>query len=143
LRVLVKKHPYFHLLVDSHGQISLERWRGIEMEKTTLYMIQIPFHEQEIVKCILSDRKDRIPSLWKQFTENNVIYMTAFEAGYITGVLSSQRNTIPECWRQLIDITDKIRKDAGVEVIDLGNNMVQLRDKFGNTIIRQKYDWEF
>jgi len=115
------------------------------MAPETLYPIQIPFHEQEILKSILFDRKDRIPSLWKQFSDNkknNEIYMTSFENGFMIGALSSQRNTVPECWIQLIDIMNKIKKDAGVEVTDIGNNMVQLKDSSGFAIVRQKHEWE-
>ncbi len=113
------------------------------MATENLYPIHIPFHEREIIKSILFDRKDRIPSLLKQFTDkNNEMYLTSFENGFMIGAVSSQRNTIPECWKQLIDIMNKIKKDAGVEVTDLGNNMVQLKDASGFTIVREKYDWE-
>ncbi len=75
------------------------------MATETLYPIHIPFHEQEIIKSILFDRKDRMPSLWKQFTDkNNKMYITSFENGFMIGALASKRNTVPECWKQLIDI---------------------------------------
>ena len=113
------------------------------MAPAILYPIQIPFHEQEIIKSTLFDRKDSIPSLWKQLTDkNNEIYMTSFENGFMIGALSGQRNTVPECWKQLIDIMNKIKKDAGVEVTDLGNNTVELKDSSGFTIVRQKHEWE-
>ncbi len=113
------------------------------MKSETLYSVQIPFREQEIIKSILFDRKDRIPSLWKQFTDKkNEIYMTSFENGFMIGALSSQRSTIPECWKQLIDNMNKIKKDAGVEVTNLGNNTIQLKESSGFTIVRQKYEWE-
>lgn len=113
------------------------------MATETLYPIHIPFHEQEIIKSILFDRRVKIPSLWKQFTDkNNEMYMTPYVNGFMIGALFSQRNTVPECWKQLIDIANKIKKDAGVEVTDLGNNMVQLKDTSGFTIVREKYDWE-
>lgn len=98
------------------------------MAPENLYPIQIPFHEQEIIK--------RIPSLWKQFTDkNNEMYVTSYVNGFMIGMLYSQRNTVPECWKQLIDIMNKIKKDAGVEVTDLGNNTVQLTDTSGFTIV--------
>ncbi len=115
------------------------------MAPAILYPIQIPFHEREIIKRILFDRKDSIPSLWKKITDNkknNEIYMTSFENGFMIGALASQRNTVPECWKQLIDVMNKIKKDAGVEVTDLGTNTVQLKDSSGFTITRQKHEWE-
>lgn len=113
------------------------------MATEPLYPIQIPFHEIEIVKRILFDRKDNRPSLWKQFADkNNEIHLTLNETGFMMGMLSNQRNTVPECWKQLINIMNKIKKDAGVEVTDLENNMVQLKDSSGFIIIRQKHDWE-
>jgi len=36
----------------------------------------------------------------------------------------------------------KIKKDGGVEVTDLGDNMVQLKDNSGFSITRHKYEWE-
>lgn len=113
------------------------------MAPEALYPIHIPFHERETIKSILLDRKDRIPSLWKQFTDkNNEICINSFQNGFMIGALFSQRNTVPECWKQLIDIANKIKKDAGVEVTDLGNNIVQLKDTSGFTIVREKHDWE-
>ena len=113
------------------------------MATETLYPIHIPIQEQEIIKRILFDRKDRLPSIWKQFTDkNNEIYLTSFENGFIIGAVSSQRDTVPECWKQLIDVMNKIKKDAGVEVTELGNNMVELKDSSGFTIVRQKHEWE-
>lgn len=125
------------------------------MATNKLYPIQIPFQEWEIIKGILSDRmdeiikgilferKDGISSIMKQFADkNNEIYLTSFQNGLMMGVLSSQRNTVPECWKQLIDISNIIRKDGGVEVTDLGNDMIQLKDSSGFSITRQKYEWE-
>lgn len=113
------------------------------MAPETLYPIQIPFHEQEILKSILFDRKDDVPSLWKKITDkNNEMYMTSFENGFMIAVLADQRNTVPECWKQLIDSMNKIKKDAGVEVTDIGNNTVELKDSSGFTIVRQKHEWE-
>jgi len=113
------------------------------MTPETLYPIQIPFNEREIIKGILFDRRDEISSLWKQFTDkNNEIYITVFQNGFIIGALASQRNTVPECWKQLIDTMNKIKQDAGVEETDLGNNMVKLKDSSGFAIIRQKHEWE-
>jgi len=113
------------------------------MATDTLYPIQIPVQEREIIKGILSGRKDEIPSIWKQFADtNNEIYLTSIQNGFLIGVLSSQRNTVPECWKQLIGTMNKIKKDAGLVETDLGNNMVQLKDNSGFSITRQKYEWE-
>ncbi len=113
------------------------------MIPASLYPIQIPSQEWEIIKSILFDRKDDVPSLWKKITDkNNEMYITSHENGFMIGMLSSQRNTVPECWKQLIDVMNLIKKDAGVEMTDLGNNMVQLKDSSGFTIVRQKHEWE-
>ena len=83
------------------------------MATNTLYPIHIPVQEQEIIKGILFERKDRIPSIWKQFIDkNNEMYLTSFENGFMMGAVSSQRNTVPVFWKQLIDIMNKIKKDA-------------------------------
>lgn len=110
---------------------------------TPLYQIQIPVQERKIIERIFSDRMYDVPALWKKITdEKNEMYITPHENGVMIGALTSQRNTVPECWKQLIDILNNLKKEAGVEVTDLGNNMVQLTDKSGFTIIRQKYEWE-
>lgn len=113
------------------------------MIPASLYPIQIPSQEREIIKSILFDRKDDVPYLWKKITDkNNEMYITSHENGFMIGMLASQRNTVPECWKQLIDVMNKIKKDAGVEVTELGNNTVQLKDSSGFTIVRQKHEWE-
>ncbi len=113
------------------------------MATETLYPIQIPFHEIEIIKRILFDRKDRIPALWKQITDkNNELHLTSHQVGFMIGALANQRSTVPECWEQLINVTNKIKEDAGVEETNLGNNMVQLTDSSGFTVVRQKHEWE-
>uniref|UniRef100_A0A6H2A0J3 Uncharacterized protein n=1 Tax=viral metagenome TaxID=1070528 RepID=A0A6H2A0J3_9ZZZZ len=113
------------------------------MTPTSLYPIKIPSQEREIVKSILFDRKNRIPSLWKQLTDkNNEMHLTSHENGFMIGALADQRNTVPECWKQLIEVMNKIKKNAGVEETELGTNMVQLKDSSGFTIVRQKHEWE-
>lgn len=108
-----------------------------------LYPIRIPVSEKEIIKSILSDRRNDVPTLWKQFIENNdEIKINSYQNGFMMGALSSQRNDIPESWKQLIDTMDRIKKDAGVEVTDLGDSTIQLKDNSGFMIVRQKYDWE-
>ena len=62
----------------------IQRITKVNMATEPLYPIQIPSHEQDIVKRILFDRKDRIPSFWKQFTDsNNEIHMTIRENGFM------------------------------------------------------------
>jgi len=109
-----------------------------------VYLIKIPFDEQKIIKGILSSRNDKTSlSLCKRIAMNVPSWaISTFENGFMMGVLSSQRNAVPECWKQLIDIMNQIKKDAGVEVTDLGDNMLQLKDNSGFTIVRQKYEWE-
>lgn len=109
----------------------------------TLYPIHIPSYEREIIKSIFSGRKNEVPNLWKKITDkNNEIRLTIRENGFMIGALSGQRNTVPECWKQLIDVMNKIKKDAGVEETDLGNGIVQIKDRSGAVIVRPKLDWE-
>ncbi len=113
------------------------------MALPSLYPVRIPAKEREIIIRILSDRMYDMPALWKKITDkNNEMYITSHENGFMIGMLSEQRNTVPECWKQLIDVYNKIRKEAGVEETDLENNMVQLTDRSGFVIVRQKHDWE-
>lgn len=96
----------------------------MNMLPASLYPIRIPVQEREIIIRIFSDRMYDRPALWKKITDkNNEIYLTSLENGFMIGKLTSQRNTVPECWKQLIDVYNNIRKEAGVEETDLGNNM--------------------
>ena len=37
---------------------------------------------------------------------------------------------------------NRFRKDAGVKITELGNDLIQLKYDFGITIVREKYAWE-
>ena len=72
------------------------------------------------------------------------IYVNAFEAGVLTAVISrsDKKDALKEVFNQLLQLHKKFREEAGVKVTDLGNNLIKLEDKFGNVIIREKYEWE-
>lgn len=114
------------------------------------YQIRVCASEREIIREIISDRRCDIPHIWKQLTDEersdfgsgDIIYMNAYEQGFIVSCVASQRSRIPDVWKQLIDSVLKFREDAGVVTTDLGNNTIQLIDNEGIKIVRQKYEWE-
>lgn len=109
------------------------------------YPIKMTFAEQEIIKNIISGQKHKIPDIWKQLVhkiEIETIYMDSFEQGFVMATIADQRDKVPEVWKQLYDLMTKFRKDAGVEITDLGNNLIQLKDDKGVVVTRKKYDWE-
>ena len=56
--------------------------------------------------------------------------------------LISEKQKVPRTWRQLVDMMNKFREDAGVKITELGNGLVQLKDDFGISIVREKFEWE-
>ncbi|MBA7475079.1 hypothetical protein ES707_10444 [subsurface metagenome] len=56
--------------------------------------------------------------------------------------LAEDRAKIPRLWEQLIALMKKFREKCGVTVEDIGDGLVKLTDKDGNTIIREKNPWE-
>jgi len=77
-------------------------------------------------------------------TSKYPIYVNAFEAGVLTAVISTsdKKEALKEVFRQLIDLHRRFREEAGVKVTDLGGDLVKLEDRYGNIIIRRKYEWE-
>ena len=67
--------------------------------------------------------------------------MDAFEQGIVTS-FHKDRYKIPEIWKQLMDFRDKFHLEAGVEITDLGDRIIKLKDKYGAELIREKYEWE-
>lgn len=79
------------------------------------------------------------------------IYVNAFEAGILMGLIlnSDKKDTLRDVFKQLLDLSKKFQEEAGVTVTDLGgtvtdlgNGYVMFTDWYGNTFIRQKYEWE-
>ena len=72
------------------------------------------------------------------------IYVNAFEAGVLTAVISTsdKKEELKEVFRQLLNLHKKFREEAGVKETDLGDDLIRLEDKYGNVIIRKKYEWE-
>jgi hypothetical protein len=113
------------------------------MEELRKYPINIDSHEQGIIINLIKDRKNRIPHVWQQLLDKkDPVMINAFEQGFLMGIMTDQREKIPGAWRQLVDLVNKFREDAGVKITELGNGLIQLKDDFGNTIVREKYEWE-
>lgn len=70
------------------------------------------------------------------------IYMNAFEMGFLIAMTENERHKIPEIWKQLVDMREQFLKDAGVIIKDLGGDIIQLTDKYGNIVTRSKYEYE-
>ena len=72
------------------------------------------------------------------------IYVNAFEAGVLTAVIwnSDEKETLKSVFNQLLELGKKFREEAGVKATELANGMIKLEDKYGNVIIRKRYEWE-
>jgi hypothetical protein len=70
--------------------------------------------------------------------------VNAFEAGVLTGLIagSDKKDLLRSVFNQLLELQKKFREDAEVKVTELGNGLIKLEDKYGNVIIRRKYEWE-
>lgn len=113
------------------------------MEELQKYPISIDYHEHDIIINLIKDRKNSIPHIWQQLLDKkDPIMIGAFEQGVLMGITTSQREKIPGTWKQLVDMVNKLREDSGVKITELGNNLIQLKDCFGTTIVREKYEWE-
>jgi hypothetical protein len=113
------------------------------MEELQKYPINIDSHEQDIIIDIIRDQKNKIPYVWQQLLDKkDPVMINAFEQGVLMGVVVGQREKIPGTWKRLVDLVNKFRKDSGVKITELGNGLIQLKDDFGTTIVREKYEWE-
>lgn len=107
------------------------------------YPIFIESSELEIIKGLLRGSEYNISEVWKQLLEaKNPIFANAYEQGFLTSTIANNRDKVPNVWKQLLEMMKKFREDAGVKITELGNNFVQLTDKDGITMTREKYDWE-
>lgn len=116
----------------------------ISHESLQKYPIHMRLSEQDIIKNVISGQRHKISNVWKQLVDkkSETICMNSYEQGVVMAIISDQKDKIPDVWKQLIDMINKFRKDARVEITDLGNNLVQLKDDQGIVIIREKYEWE-
>jgi hypothetical protein len=74
---------------------------------------------------------------------NIVVFLNSFEAGYLLSLIARRRDKhLRRVFEQLVKACESVRRDAGVEIIDLGGDIVKMMDKDGNIIVREKYDWE-
>jgi hypothetical protein len=113
------------------------------MEEPQKYPIRIDSHERHIIIDIIKDQKHKISYVWQQLLDKkDPIMMSAFEQGILMGITVNKRKKIPETWKQLVGMMNKFRENAGVKITELGNNLIQLKDDFGTTIVREKYEWE-
>jgi hypothetical protein len=111
------------------------------------YPIHMCASERNALCEIISDRRNDFPNVWKQLmdeqsSDSYIIFINAYEQGFVVSSIAKQRSRMPDIWKQLMELISKFRKDAGVEIIDLGNNMIQLIDDEGVSIVRQKFEWE-
>lgn len=74
--------------------------------------------------------------------EISELRVSALEVGFMMAALAKDRAKIPRLWEQLIALMKKFREECGVTVEDIGDGLVKLTDKDGNTIIREKNPWE-
>jgi len=79
---------------------------------------------------------------------NNVnnfqISLKTFEVGILLNLLwySPQRQQLMDIINQLRDISDQIRREAGVQIEKLPDGQLKITDATGTVIIRPPYGWE-
>ena len=113
------------------------------MQQLEKYSIKIGSERNAIIETIENQNYLKIPKIWQQLSDKkDPVMMDSFELGVITSLVAGQRQKVPEFWKQLIDLLNKFREDAGVTITELGGNLVQLKDNFGITMVREKYEWE-
>jgi len=113
------------------------------MEGLQKYPIDIDFYEQDIIIDLIKDRKHKISAVWQQLLDKkDIVNMNSFEQGFLMSVVADQREKVPGAWKQLVNMMNKFREDSGVKITELGNGLVQLKDDFGITMVREKYEWE-
>ena len=72
------------------------------------------------------------------------IRLNAFEVGVLTATISKSDNkqTLINVFKQLLDIGERIRRQAGAKTETLPNGQLKMTDEDGNIIIRLPYEWE-
>lgn len=113
------------------------------MELSQQYPIHINSPERDIIKNLAIYQERKIPSIWEQLVDQkDPVRMSSYELGFMTSLIADHRHKVPEVWKQLMNMLNKFREDGGVKMTELGNGIVQLKDKDGTIIIREKYEWE-
>lgn len=113
------------------------------MEELIKYSINIDSHEQDIIIDIIRERRHEISTVWQQLLDKkDIVNMNSFEQGFLMSVVADQREKVPGAWKRLVNMMNKFREDSGVKITELGNGLVQLKDDFGITMVREKYEWE-
>lgn len=113
------------------------------MEGLQKYSINIGSSEQEIIIDLIKDRKHKISAVWQQLLDKkDPVMMNSFEQGFLMSAVADQRGKVPCTWKQLVDMMNKFREDSGVKITELGNDLIQLKDDFGTTMVREIYEWE-
>jgi len=72
------------------------------------------------------------------------ISLKTLEVGILLNLLwySPQRQQLMGVINQLRDISDQIRREAGVQIEKLPDGQLKITDAAGNVIIRPPYGWE-
>lgn len=113
------------------------------MEGLQKYSINIGSSEQEIIIDLIKDQKHKIFAVWQQLLDKkDPVMMSSFEQGFLMSAIADQRGKVPGTWKQLVDMMNKFREDSGVKITELGNDLIQLKDDFGTTMVREIYEWE-
>ena len=113
------------------------------MEGLERYPINIALSEMDIIIDLVENRKDRIPAVWQQLLDKkDIVMMNPFEQGFLMSLIAGEKQKVPGTWKQLVNMMNKFREDAGVEITELGSGIIQLKDDFGTTMVREKYEWE-
>ena len=113
------------------------------MEGLQKYPINIDSTERDIIIDLVKGQENNIPDLSQQLKDKvNPLNMSSFEQGFLMSVIGNKRGIVPGVWKQLVNLLNRFREEAGVKITDLGNNLVQLKDRDGATIIRERYEWE-
>lgn len=107
------------------------------------YPINILPSGRDIIIDLAENRKYSISAVWQQLLDKkDIVMMNSFEIGFLMSLIADEKQKVPGVWKQLVDLTNKFREDAGVKITELGNGLVQLKDDFGISIVREKYEWE-
>lgn len=113
------------------------------MEGLQKYPINIDSNEHDTIIDIIRERRHEISTVWQQLLDKkDPIMMNSFEQGFLVSVVADEREKIPGTWKRLVNMMNKFREDSGVKITELGNGLVQLKDDFGITMVREKYEWE-
>lgn len=72
------------------------------------------------------------------------ILLTAYEVGVLQSVIwdSRGKSKLEPVMDQLVALLQRFYDDAQVQITLLPDGKVKLTDRYGNTVIRERYGWE-